>query len=101
MSTFLTNHSTSYLFPSSQKGADVRDIFSCVALPFPLQEHCHIDGQVNDFSIEANIVVAKDNGLRDIILCVAQDIVQCHPVLIPAIWETKRLTNFFHVFILQ
>ena len=61
----------------SKKGADVRDVFSCVAPVYPLQEHGHIDGQVNDFSINVNIVVAKDNSLRDIILCVAQDIVQC------------------------
>lgn len=38
---------------SSQKGVDVRDVFSCVAHAFPLQEHGHIDGHVNDFSIYA------------------------------------------------
>ena len=59
MSTFLTNHSTSCLFPLSQKGADVRDVFSCDAIAFALQEHDHIDGQVNDFSIDALYVVSE------------------------------------------
>ena len=42
----------------SKKGADVRDVFSCVAIAFALQEHDHIDGQVNDFSIDALYVIS-------------------------------------------
>ena len=58
------------------QGTDVRDVLPGVALVLALQEHSHIDRQVNDFSIDTYIVVAKDNGFGNVIFFVAQDIVQ-------------------------